>query len=199
MNPYEVLGVSPDADEETVKKAYRALVKKYHPDRYANSPMQETAAEKMKEINQAYDMITKGKTAQSTGGGFNQGGYGHNGYGQGGYTQYNVTPNFQTVRMLISMGQYAAALQMLNSLPNNAEFYYLRGIISLRRGFYDQAYADLQKAAQMEPDNGEYRSTLENMYNRNTTYTTSGSYSTGCCDCMPCMFIPCVCPCCCSC
>ncbi len=62
MNPYEVLGVSPGADEETVKKAYRALVKKYHPDRYANSPMQETAAEKMKEINQAYDMITKGKT-----------------------------------------------------------------------------------------------------------------------------------------
>ena len=39
MDPYEVLGVSRDADEETIKKAYRALVKKYHPDKYVNTPM----------------------------------------------------------------------------------------------------------------------------------------------------------------
>ena len=57
MNPYEVLGVSPDADEETIKKAYRDLIKKYHPDRYINNPLADLAAEKTKEINKAYDMI----------------------------------------------------------------------------------------------------------------------------------------------
>ena len=57
MDPYEVLGVSHDADEETIKKAYRELVKKYHPDRYVNNPLADLAAEKMKNINKAYDML----------------------------------------------------------------------------------------------------------------------------------------------
>ena len=188
MNPYEVLGVEPGADEETVKKAYRTLAKKYHPDRYANSPMQETAAEKMKQINEAYDMITKGLTSHNTN---NTGGYNTNN-NTGGY-QYNFTPSFQTVRVLISMGQYDVALGMLNSLPQEAEWYYLRGLISLRRGFYDQAYADLEKASTMDPSNVEYRSAIENMRNRNTAYTNTGSYSSSCCDCLPCMC--CMCPC----
>ena len=63
MNPYEVLGVSENADEETIKKAYKELVKKYHPDRYINNPLADLAAEKMKEINKAYDMITNKRTA----------------------------------------------------------------------------------------------------------------------------------------
>ena len=199
MNPYEVLGVEPGADEETVKKAYRTLAKKYHPDRYVNSPMQETAAEKMKQINEAYDMITKGQASGGGSGGYNHGGYNTGGYNTGGYNaggySYNFTPSFQTVRMLISMGQYDAALGMLNSLPQEAEWYYLRGLISLRRGFYDQAYSDVEKASKMEPSNVEYRSAIENMKNRNTTYTNTGNYTSGCCDCLPCMCIPCICPC----
>lgn len=198
MNPYEVLGVEPGADEETVKKAYRALAKKYHPDRYANSPMQETAAEKMKQINEAYDMITKGQASGGSSGGYNAGGYNTGGYNAGGY-RYNFTTSFQTVRMLISMGQYDAALNMLNALPQEAEWYYLRGLISLRRGYYDQAYSDLEKASNMDPSNVEYRSAIDNMRNRNTTYTNTGNYSSDCCDCMPCMCIPCICPCNCCC
>ena len=53
MNPYEVLGVPENADEETVKKAYKELVKKYHPDKYVNNPLADLAAEKMKEVNKA--------------------------------------------------------------------------------------------------------------------------------------------------
>ena len=59
-NPYEVLGVKEGASDEEIKKAYRELVKKYHPDKYVNNPLADLAAEKMKEINDAYDALTKG-------------------------------------------------------------------------------------------------------------------------------------------
>ena len=60
MNPYEVLGVSEGASEEEIKKAYKELVKKYHPDRYQNNPLSDLAEEKLQEINEAYDMLMKG-------------------------------------------------------------------------------------------------------------------------------------------
>ena len=53
-DPYTVLGVDRNASEEEIKKAYRNLAKKYHPDANPNNP---EAAEKMKEINAAYDQI----------------------------------------------------------------------------------------------------------------------------------------------
>ena len=56
-NPYEVLGVSETATDEEVKAAYRNLAKKYHPDNYTDSPLADVAEQKMKEINEAYDMI----------------------------------------------------------------------------------------------------------------------------------------------
>lgn len=193
MNPYEVLGVDPGADEETIKKAHRALVKKYHPDRYVDNPLADLAAEKMKEINKAYDMIMKGNNNQNVSGSYqpqnNSNGYGN--YSSGGYN--NIS--FESVRVFISMGQYGAALNMLNSLNKTAEWYYLRGIINMRRGYYDQAVIDLDKAVQMDPSNVEYRSAVENIKNRTATYTTTGQYGTGCCDCAPCMCVPCICPC----
>jgi len=192
MDPYEVLGVPRDADEETIKKAYRALAKKYHPDRYANSPMQAEAAEKMKRINQAYDMITKGETAQPQSGGYQSTGT-YRSYG--GYRSYNAggAATFQTVRVLISMGQYDAAIAMLNQLPHEAEWYYLRGLIQLRKGFYDQGRKDIEEAMRMDPNNVEYRSAYENMGRQNTTYTETRTYnSSGCCEMLPCMC--CICP-----
>ncbi|MBQ2650291.1 MAG: J domain-containing protein [Clostridia bacterium] len=55
-DPYSVLGLSPGASEEEVRKAYRALAKKYHPDL---NPGDAAAAERMKEVNAAYEQITK--------------------------------------------------------------------------------------------------------------------------------------------
>ena len=65
MDPYKVLGVSKDADFETIKKAYRELAKKYHPDKYVNNPLASLAEEKLKEINEAYRILTEG--GQSSG------------------------------------------------------------------------------------------------------------------------------------
>ena len=63
MDPYKVLGISSDATDAEVKKAYRALAKKYHPDNYVNNPLADLAAEKMKQINEAYDEIQKQRAA----------------------------------------------------------------------------------------------------------------------------------------
>ena len=70
-DPYSVLGVKPDASDDAIKRAYRELARKYHPDNYQNNPLADLAEEKMKEINQAYDTITK----MRSGGGSASGGY----------------------------------------------------------------------------------------------------------------------------
>ena len=72
MNPYEVLGVSPSASAEEIREAYMKLVKKYHPDRYQDSDLKKQAEDKMKQINAAYDQLTK---KQNTGGPGSSGAY----------------------------------------------------------------------------------------------------------------------------
>ena len=186
MDPYKVLGVSRDADEETIKKAYRELVKKYHPDKYVNTPMAEVASEKMKEINQAYDMITKGTVNQSG----NSGGYG----GYGGYSGDYSQVSYQSARILISIGRLADAERMLNQLPKNAEWYFLYGILCMRRGWYDRAVENIQTAVNMDPNNVEYRSALENIRNRNRAYTSS-PYNTSTIQCGGCSSLCALCLC----
>lgn len=62
-DPYKVLGVSPDASDDEIKKAYRALARKYHPDNYNGSDLADLAEEKMKEVNEAYDAVKKMREA----------------------------------------------------------------------------------------------------------------------------------------
>ena len=69
-NPYTVLGVDPSATDEEIKKAYRELAKKYHPDNYADSPLADLAQEKMKEINEAYDTIQKERMSKGSSSGY---------------------------------------------------------------------------------------------------------------------------------
>ena len=189
MNPYEVLGVPEGADEETIKKAYKELVKKYHPDKYVNNPLADLASEKLKEVNKAYDMLTK--KGSNTNSGYS-GGY------RGGYTGTGAA-SFQTVRMLISMRNFIGAQNMLSSLPQNAEWNYLMGVCKINMGMYDTGISYLNTAVQMDPNNLEYRSTLNNIQNRNTTYRQYGNMSTcGGDPCTCCSNLMCA-DCCCEC
>ena len=75
-DPYQVLGVAEDASEDEIKKAYRALSRKYHPDANINNPNKAQAEETFKQVQEAYGQIMKERTE----------GYGGQGYGSfGGY------------------------------------------------------------------------------------------------------------------
>ena len=90
MNPYQVLGISPGASDDEIKKAYRALSRKYHPDANINNPNKAQAEEKFKEVQQAYDQIMKEK---QSGGSFG-GSYGYNTSSAGGGSyRYNYSGN----------------------------------------------------------------------------------------------------------
>ena len=68
MDPYKVLGVTPQTSDDDIKRAYRELARKYHPDNYVNNPLADLAEARMKEINEAYDMIMNERNAAKNGG-----------------------------------------------------------------------------------------------------------------------------------
>ena len=192
-DPYAVLGVSPSASDDEIKRAYRDLVKKYHPDNYANNPLADLAEAKMKEVNEAYDAIVKART---------QGGYqSAGGYG-GGYQRQQTNqnrggyqnPTLIQVRQLIAQNNLAEAERILRSSPaNSAEWYYLMGSIAYRRGWMDEAKRYYQTACQMDPTNAEYRQALEYMEGTDDTAYRPGGGSFGTlCGGNPCMSLCCL-------
>ena len=161
-DPYEVLGVSRGASEEEVKKAYRELVQKYHPDKYAGNPLEDLAQEKMKEINEAYDSITKnkGQSTSSSDGAYGNYSGGYSGNYSGNYS--GGDQNFAQIRQMIQMGQIQAAEAALDAIGNHTgEWYFLRGVIAAKRGWMDEAQQNFRIAINMDPGNMEYR----NAYN----------------------------------
>jgi len=86
IDPYQVLGVSRSASDDEIKKAYRSLSRKYHPDANINNPNKDQAEEKFKQVQQAYDQIMKEKQSGAAGaGGYGSAGssssYGGSSYG----------------------------------------------------------------------------------------------------------------------
>lgn len=197
-NPYTVLGVSENATDAEIKKAYRELAKKYHPDNYHDSPLADVASEKMKEVNEAYDEIQKLRREGRR-------------YGQARDPQHNayssgnayVHTNYPDVRRLIESGRYDDALVILNGIPNekrDAEWYFLVGMVNYRQGWVDNAYSNFKTACDMDPANHEFRQVF-NMCNAQRNYSNHRYNTTsrgGCSSCDICSGILCA-DCCCEC
>ena len=208
-DPYKVLGVSPNATDEEIKSAYRNLAKKYHPDNYADSPLSSLASEKMKEINEAYDEITKARRSGQKAGSQYGGSYAGTAadYSTGGST----ATAYADVRNMMQNGRFADAEQILNGVPTtsrDSEWYYLKGMVLYRRGWLDEAFNNLQIAVSREPHNIEYRMAMNRLqmqrggtvggYNMNRGNGLSGcDICSGllaadcCCECMGGDLIPC--------
>ena len=166
-NPYEVLGVKETASQEEIKKAYRELVKQYHPDRYVNNPLKDLAEEKLREINEAYDTLTKGNHNSNSS---NNYGGSYNGGGSSGYND----PSLQQIRMDINRGDLGSAEAKLNAISNrSAEWNFLMGVVHLRKGWYDSAKNLINTACRMEPNNLEYRQMLNQLSRTQNSYRST--------------------------
>jgi molecular chaperone DnaJ len=169
-NPYETLGVRENATEDEIKLAYRELVKKYHPDRYNDNPLKDLAIEKMSEINEAYDFLVKNNSSQNNStwddskNSYSSGQYDNSSYG-GGNSSFSAVRNYINMNDLIS-----AERELKGSRNKNAEWFFLSGIISLKKGWYNQGYQDLKRAVNMEPTNYEYREALNKASNSNSQF-----------------------------
>ena len=161
-DPYKVLGVSPDASDEEIKRAYRRLAKKYHPDL---NPGDQEAARKMQEVNAAYEQIKNPEKAQQS----SQGGYGGGyydpfggAYRQQSYGESQTADQYQqAAAQYIRFGRYQEALNALdNSQERNARWYYLSALANDGLGNQVTALEHIRRAVSMEPDNPEYQQTL---------------------------------------
>lgn len=193
-DPYSVLGVSPSATDEEVKKAYRDLARKYHPDNYQDNPLADLAQEKMKSINEAYDTITKSRASGGSSQSYGGSGYSQS-YGGQSYSGYRTSnPVYAQVRQAINMGQYQQAESLLSGISNrDAEWYFLSGALAYRKGWMDEAQRNYQTACSMDPSNAEYQQALQMMrYGGNNIYRQNTAYQNGCDGCDLCSALMCL-------
>ena len=168
-NPYEVLGVKENASQDEIKKAYRELVKQYHPDKYVDNPLKDLAEEKLREINEAYDVLSK---KGNTGNGSSS--YGNTSSNYGGSSNSYNDPNLQSVRMDINRGNIGGAEAKLNAMTNRtAEWNFLMGVVHLRKGWYDSANNLINTACRMDPNNFEYRQMLNQLNHTQNNYRST--------------------------
>lgn len=253
-DPYQVLGISPGASTDEIKKAYRKKAKECHPDLHPNDP---SAHVKMQQVNEAYDMLMnparhqahqqRQQSRQSQQSGYQNGGYSqynqnssrqqnenYNPYrqqGSGGWQSddwfdfedifgfgrqqraSDVPPprenaiDSETVRYIIrsiNSHNYSAAYNALNSIPStgrNARWYYLSSLTNKGLGNNVAALEQIQRAAQLDPDNQLYHQILQQYRSSNRTYEENArGYNSGSFDpskiCLGCCAANMLCNCC---
>ena len=151
---YQVLGLTQNASEEEVKLAYKSLAQKYNPDIYEAGPLHDDAAQRMDEVNEAFDIVMSALRTGSVQPNVS-----------GSYSQNSA---YADIRSLINAGQADAALQQLNNIPggnNDAEWNFLVGSAYYYKGWVNDAARYFQTANSLDPSNREYEAALRNLQN----------------------------------
>lgn len=140
-NAFEVLGVSVDSQEADIRRAYRELARRWHPDRFQEGPERMWAEQKMIAINNAYrDALQQAKSESRSDG------------------MPTEREQLADARKLMDMGQLTAARRaLLRVATRSAEWNYLFGAVLLRLGEYEKAALYLGIASRQKPDNSQYR------------------------------------------
>lgn len=192
-DPYQVLGIPRCATDDEVKKAYRNLARKYHPDNFVGSADAERNEEIMKEINEAYDAIQRERAERD----------GETSSSYNTYTSSGTT-SFYDVRCLIREGRYSEAELIIDSTPasdRGAEWNYLKGCLLSHRDYYYDAMRYIEIACYLDPANEEYKDARNRMRNRSSSFGNAyrSQNNSGDCDvCSVCSTLIC-CDTCCEC
>lgn len=189
-DPYLILGVSRSASDDEIKKAYRNLSRKYHPDANINNPDRDICEQKFKDVQQAYQMIMDERSKGSYG-------YDYNPFGNAGQTKYENDDSryMKAVMNYINSGSYKEALNLLNTIQNRTgTWYYYSAIANAGIGNNVTAKEHIDIACRMEPHNYNFtqmKSRIENggawYAGQAGTYGFPGMESTGSCSKM-CMY-----------
>ena len=178
-----------------------ALQKKYHPDKYRGHDLEDLAGEKLKEINEAYDIIQRGRQSGSR---YSHGAGASSSSGSYSSGSYSGSSTFADVRRAMQAGDLTRADAMLDQMSShNAEWHYWKGQVLLRKGWYDGARQHFASACSMEPGNTEYARAF-NTVNQSasgygqTFYGMRGGQSAGPDACTCCSSMLCA-DCCCEC
>ena len=193
IDPYQVLGISRGASDEEIKKAYRNLSRRYHPDANINNPNKAQAEEKFKQVQQAYDQIMKEKQQGSSygngygsgygssyGNSYGYGGFGGfgSGFGDGGYGNgRQESSKMQAAANYIRNRYYKEALNVLNDIPfgeRQGQWYYYSAVANQGLGNTATALEHIRRAVELEPSNIQYRQFQQNLEYGGTWYTSSG-------------------------
>lgn len=181
-NPYDVLGVSPSASDDEIKKAYRELTRKYHPDANVDNPLADLAEEKFKEVQEAYDTIMNERASGSSGS-YSYGGASSGSSGSSSYDSYSQggapDPRLQAAVNYINSRRFREALNTLDQVPErSALWYYLSGCANAGLGNNVLARDHAAQAVNMEPNNLQYRQLL-NQLDFSTRRYQSSPYGAG--------------------
>ncbi|MGN0720351.1 MAG: DnaJ domain-containing protein [Anaerovoracaceae bacterium] len=178
MDPYKVLGVSYNASDDEIKKAYRSLSRKYHPDANVGNPNQKEYEEKFKEVQQAYNMIMdqrQGKGQPQQSGSDDFWGFGGQGFGGQGFGQRRTeTKDDQYLRSAanyIQNGYYREGLNVLEQVQDRrGQWYYYSAFANYKVGNNAIAIDHARTACAFEPDNFYYANLLQRLQGGETRY-----------------------------
>ena len=142
LKAHEILNVPPTATRAEIRGAYRALARRWHPDRFLEGPERDWANEKMAEINAAYRECLNGNAAPAD--------------------ADDDKARLQQIQQLIDDGNYLSARKLLISFTTRcAEWNYLFGAVLMKTSEVQKALIYLSVAAHQQPDNLKYARALK--------------------------------------